>query len=197
VKTRRPRQALDPHEWAPLNDAYARIKAHVGSRELAARDLHRDLISGPPGGLGSASRHIARDGTETRGLLKPSFWKQWTLTDAIDGGVLIRRADDQPVTGQWYFFVRRADLDKHYGTPTATTTATATGDVQPPPERRKPGPKITKDWRLFAAHAVYEFKGKHGRLPSGPELAQICEDKLGYQPDTSDIAKLFRYLLGD
>jgi len=63
--------------------------------------------------------------------------------------------------------------------------------------RRKPGRKITKGWRLFAAHAAYEFKKEHGQLPSGPELAQICDDALGYQPDPSEIAKLLRYLVGD
>jgi len=80
--------------------------------------------------------------------------------------------------------------------------APASPSAKPPapestPRRRKPGPKITESWRLFAAHAAYEFKKEHGQLPSGPELAQICDDALGYQPDPSEIAKLLRYLVGD
>ena len=102
-----------------------------------------------------------------------------------------------------HLVARRRELDRLYPVtaaseqPTTPAAQPAHDDVQPTPQRRKPGRKITQGWRLFAAHAAYEFKEEHGRVPSGPELAQICDYELGYQPDTSDIAKLFRYLLGD
>jgi hypothetical protein len=164
--------------------------------QLAEHRLNGDLRTGR---LEAEAVQLSRD-RETRTPLKRSKWRQWIVRLRHDYtpsgfGTIVARVfdkDKKPVSG--VFFVRRADLDKHYGT---TPTTTAVDDVQPTPQRRKPGQKITKGWRLFAAHAAYEFKEKHGRLPSGPELAQICEDKLDYQPDTSEIAKLFRYLLGD
>jgi hypothetical protein len=65
--------ALSPREWAPLEEAFNHIiKAWRGSTELAERDLHEDLLAGR---LKSAMRHIARDGTETRTILKPAFWR--------------------------------------------------------------------------------------------------------------------------
>jgi hypothetical protein len=63
--------------------------------------------------------------------------------------------------------------------------------------RRKPGPKVKKDWRLHAAAHVYDVKKKTGRTPPASEIAQYCEDTLDYQPDSSEIQKLLRYLLGD
>jgi hypothetical protein len=67
----------------------------------------------------------------------------------------------------------------------------------PTPRRRKPGKKIKHNWRLHAAVYVHDFRAKEGRTPTSSEIAQHCEEELGYQPDVSDIAKLLRYLLDE
>jgi hypothetical protein len=171
---------------------------------LTQRDLKAHLLAKR---LIGAARVISPDESERCIIFEPAFWEPVELHYAW----LVRGYEKHAREGEaWYFFVRRRELDRLYPVTAASEQPTtpaaqlahddvqpAHDDEQPTPQRRKPGRKITKGWRLFAAHAAYEFKEEHGRLPSGPELAQICEDQLGYQPDTSDIAKLLRYLLGD
>ena len=71
---------LSPTEWVVLNRAFARIKAAIGSRDLAERDLARHLLgTHDAGALVSAQRHIARDNTETGEILDPSFWSGLTV----------------------------------------------------------------------------------------------------------------------
>ena len=187
-----------PHEWATMKEAWMRVHAALSENmKLTQRDLKGHLLAKR---LVGAARVIAPDETERCIIFEPAFWEPVELPYAW----LVSGCGKHASEGEaWYFFVRRRELDRLYPITAAseqrTTAAAQPGhdDVQPTPQRRKPGRKITKGWRLFAAHAAYEFKEEHGRLPSGPELAQICEDELGYQPDTSDIAKLLRYLLGD
>ena len=77
------------------------------------------------------------------------------------------------------------------------TTPAAHDDVQPTPQRRKPGQKIKKGWRLTAAVELDGFIKEKGRRPSGPELAQRVDKKLKHYPDESDVRKLMRFLLDD
>jgi hypothetical protein len=65
------------------------------------------------------------------------------------------------------------------------------------PQRRKPGPKIKKNWRLHVAAYVHDVRKKTGQTPPSSEIATYCEVTLDYQPDESDIQKLVRYLLAD
>jgi hypothetical protein len=181
-----------------MKEAWLRVYAALSENmRLTRRDLKADLLAKR---LVGAARVIAPDGNERCIIFEPAFWEPVELPYAY----LVSGHEKHAREGEaWHFFVRRRELDRRYPVtaaseqPTTPAGQPAHDDEQPTPRRRKPGRKITKGWRLFAAHAAYEFKEKHGRLPSGPELAQICEDELGYQPDTSDIAKLFRYLLGD
>jgi hypothetical protein len=204
VSKRRKRGSLsvNPGEWAPLKDAHAHIKTCVGSGLLAARRLLRDLIDGQ---IASAYCHIAPDGTETCGPLKPSSWKEWYVDGAFDGATHAwgMPRDLSTKGGRWFFFVRRADLDKHYPREMPVPATPATVQVHDPSaaaqssSRRKPGPKIKKDWRLYVAAETYRIRENENRTPSAGELALLCEEKLEYQPDTSDIQKLLRMLLGD
>jgi hypothetical protein len=181
-----------------MKEAWLRVYAALSENmRLTRRDLKADLLAKR---LVGAARVIAPDGSERCIIFEPAFWEPVELPYAY----LVSGHEKHAREGEaWHFFVRRRELDRRYPVtaaseqPTTPAAEPAHDDEQPTPRRRKPGRKITKGWRLFAAHAAYKFKEKHGRLPSGPELAQICENELGYQPDTSDIAKLFRYLLGD
>jgi hypothetical protein len=181
-----------------MHEAWLRVHAALSKNmRLTQRDLKAHLLAKQ---LIGAARVFAPDESERCIIFEPAFWEPVELPYAW----LISGYEKHASKGEaWYFFVRRRELDRLYPVtaaseqPTIPAAQPAHDDAQPTPQRRKPGRKITGGWRLFAAHVAYEFKEEHGRLPSGPELAQICEDALGYQPDTSDIAKLFRYLLGD
>jgi len=74
-------------------------------------------------------------------------------------------------------------------------TPAPTARIDDKPQRRRP--KIKQNWRLFVAAQVYEIRNREGRTPSAGELAQLCEDKIHYQPDESDIQKLLRLLLNE
>ena len=76
-------------------------------------------------------------------------------------------------------------------------TPAPTARIDDKPQRRRPRPKIKQNWRLFVAVKVHEIREEEGRTPSAGELAQLCEDKIGYQPDESDIQKFLRTLLND
>jgi len=88
-----------------------------------------------------------------------------------------------------------ATAPAHAPAPAPEVAQPRTSDALP---RRKPGPKIKHNWRLFVAAKVHQIREKEGgRTPGAPELAQICEDEIGYQPDVSDIQKLLRILLSE
>jgi hypothetical protein len=96
---------LSAADWATLNEAFKRANAALPSSDLALRDLHDDLRSGR---LPSAVRIIARDGTETSGRQKASFWQKVELRRWLDG-VAVSFIDPGHVApgSIWYFVARR------------------------------------------------------------------------------------------
>jgi hypothetical protein len=174
------------HEWVPMRDVWLRVYVALSEdMRLTRYDLKVHLLAGD---LIGATRIIAPDGSERRVIFARPFWKpvEFPYSHSVEGY-------EYNEGETWFFFVRRRELDRLY----PVTELTKPAPSEPSSSRRKPGPKIMNDWRFFAANAAYVFKEKHGRLPSGPELAQLCEDKLGYQPDVSNIARLLRFLLGE
>jgi hypothetical protein len=112
-------RVLKTHEWALLNDAFVRIKRYSGT-ELAPRDLRQHQLTGD---LPSAARHIAHDGTETVLLIRREFWRYFEIAPWNKGVRVVGKVEDRPAErlvyrlprgGAWYFFVRRANLDKLY-----------------------------------------------------------------------------------
>jgi hypothetical protein len=184
---------FSPREWVPLKDALLRIMSNTGARDLALICITRDLRNGR---LRSALVEIF-DGKERITPLNPSDWQQWNV-----------QASWNPEEGVWVepyvdgrCFVRRADLDKWYPTPTmtdqsddtpSTPTTTSKHDA-----RRKPGRKITHDWRLHVAAEVHRLKAGGKVTPTAEALAQFCYNKWKWQPDESDINKLLKYLIND
>jgi hypothetical protein len=176
-----------------LTAAFLQIMSKVGRRDFALACLDEDLRSGR---LGSALAKISPDGKITMTPLKRSDWQQLTLQVPLhpQEGVGVQPYVDG------YIYVRRADLDKHYSiTATPAPAAAPKADAGQPPKsrRRKPGPKIKKGWRLRVAGEANRIMENEKRIPSAEELAQFCENKLGYQPDERAIQKLLRDLLGD
>jgi hypothetical protein len=184
-------------DWAPLSEAFIRIPFSDQWASLSARELYQDLLNGR---LKSALRQISRDGQETFRLLTPSDWRQWRVQfrsrlrgPKINEVVIQVTSIDENEAVDGYFFVRRADLDKHYpATPLAPATAS---DRRTDDRRRKPGPKIKHNWKLRVAGEAARIYEKEGRNPTARELAEFCVKQWNYHPDESEIHKLLRVLL--
>jgi hypothetical protein len=73
----------------------------------------------------------------------------------------------------------------------------ATGPAFAPSDRRKPGQKIIKNWRLTAAVELDNFMKEKGGTPTAPELAERVDRKLMYHPDPSEVRKLIRFLINE
>jgi hypothetical protein len=145
---------LDPTEWAPFDDALAQIKASVGSAELAARDLHRDLRNGD---LVGASRRIDyKTNEETCEIHKRDFWDQVEVWQSL-GHVRVDPSPRHqshitysPPRGRW-FYVRRRELDTRH--PRAI------------PEKAKPPPKQPTASKSPAQEACERFVAR--KYPQG------------------------------
>ena len=128
------------HEWAPFGDAFTRILACVEAPELADHRLYQDCLSGR---LETAKLDISPDGSETVTSLNPSDWRQLKVL----GGRVAGNFEGG------YFFVRRADLDKHYSIAATTTMMAAhqSDDTRPPQRRR--GPILKHQWHAIAGRS--------------------------------------------
>jgi hypothetical protein len=126
------RLELSASEWATLNEAFVRIKAHVahvGAHDLTIHDALHNLFHDlrTPGRLGSAERilpfrsdppwtspsHIKEPLSR---ILAPSDWASREL--GVNRGhpdhVRISTHAGRFIDGTHYVFVRRADLDRLY-----------------------------------------------------------------------------------
>jgi hypothetical protein len=196
-----PRQApaFSAAEWASLDEAFARAKAALGSRQLAERELRAHLRNGR---LPAAALRIAADGAELFEAVAPSFFATAVLTarsgnveiveiDALIAGPSGVEAPPDETSSFRAFFVARRDLDKLY-----PVAAAANHETDIPSPRRKPGPRPTKNWKLYVAaelHRIVEIEGK--QPPVASHFAQLCENKLGYQPEIREVQKLLKLLL--
>jgi hypothetical protein len=73
----------------------------------------------------------------------------------------------------------------------------ATGPAFASSDRRKPGRKIIKNWRLTAAVELDNFMKEKVRTPTAPELAERVDRKLTYHPDLSEVRTLIRFLINE
>jgi hypothetical protein len=84
-----------PPTWMPIDAAFFRIRDGLGSGELAARDLHRDLLTGR---LKAARRGFDSSGVEIEAVeCDPDFWQgsDFKLTwlrypDSLKAGVIFK-----------------------------------------------------------------------------------------------------------
>jgi hypothetical protein len=192
VSKQKPTPKFSPREWVPIDDAYTQVLACVGSPELAERDLYQDLLDGR---LKTVFRHISRDGNETRRELKPSDWRQWTIGSGSESHrVYVHAVDEDYKIVDGYFFVRRADLDKHYPTATPTTTSVHRLDETRPRERRR-GPVPTYEWHVIDGEIALRCINPKTRLLEIPKserrLAQDmlawCHETYGKEPAESEM----------
>jgi hypothetical protein len=181
---------LSPAEWAPLlEDAYMRIEAAVGSRELAERDLLGLLCDAGK----TLPRAIGYDDVEICELLEPSFWPEHTidwLCSFRDFRGWYREADhltrDLTSFKAVYFFVRRKELDKLY--------PISGSDILPPLVGRR-GPQPAHDWKKLAGRELARRASAGESVPTASTMCQWCVDQLDHHPDIGDMSDLIRSLL--
>jgi hypothetical protein len=185
----KPTSTLDPREWASFDEAFVRLKACVGSRDLALHDLLRDLRT--PGRLGSAERILPYSDTwrpyrikeALCRILEPSYWAAaFELRDVIGHSdrVRVEPSTGSFLDGRHYFFVRRRDLDRLYPPANTNLQEEATGS--------KPGSASAwidelwpddDEWRLLSAKDVYKAIAKEAekrRLKKWPSYRAVANE---------------------
>jgi hypothetical protein len=192
-------KAWHPHEWAPFTEAWRSVEAVIGSSLwLIQHDLCLDFLEKQ---LIAAVRRIASDGTETRIILKPEYWKQLKINYAwsITGWEAAAREGEQ-----WVFVVRRQELDKRYPIATlrrlpsdAKPSALPNTSGRPEkerltPQRRKPGPQPTQGWDKAVVRELLRIVKAGEKLPTAPQMCLFCEENLGWEPDISAMQPLLR-----
>ena len=170
------------HEWAPFGDAFTRILACVEAPELADHRLYQDCLSGR---LETAKLDISPDGSETVTSLNPSDWRQLKVL----GGRVAGNFEGG------YFFVRRADLDKHYSIAATTTMMAAhqSDDTRPPQRRR--GPILKHQWHAIAGEIARRCINPKTRLLEIPKIERKlaadmlgwCQERYGQEPAESEM----------
>jgi hypothetical protein len=143
---------LSLRDWAPLDEAYARIEQQVGARDLALFDLAEHLRSGELGGaervLPYSDANLPRLPERTARyrikapvcrVFKRQFWSECRL-NIWSGGKCVRvwglpGERERSLEGNHFFFVRRRKLDKLY--PVAANERPRSDDLSEPPLRRQ------------------------------------------------------------
>jgi hypothetical protein len=183
---------LSPAEWAPLQEAYDRVKTASGA--IAVHDLRRHLRT--PGVLPSARRAFVLDGTEvveTCELLDPAFWDSHSPRPA-DATIRVEIV----IAGQHivqlvpgYFFVRRQELDKLYPPP---GPGLSSSDESLPSIGVRRGRKPTSDWQKLVTYELVDRSRAGKSVPAAREMCDWCIDKFDWQPDVSEMHKLIGML---
>jgi hypothetical protein len=174
-------------DWLPIDTAFARIRDAVGSRELAAKDLHSLLLKGPPKGLRSAYRRIDRDGKTGFGELSPDFWQQFTFDyrDRYPSHLWIRPTSDKAATvlrSVACFYGRIADPYRLY----STGKGERQDDVTRSSRRRRPGPATTHDWLTIAGEIARRCHDKYGRVLVPKKQSDLVNDMLAWCAEQLD-----------
>jgi len=165
--------------------AHRSLTERTGSPHLAAADLTEALAR-------RRVRSICRSADGERWRIPLRFWADYRLEHWSDGLHVMKRPPPRasgpriitPVRG-YVFYAWQPDIDAIW--PPAPSADDS--------ERRKPGPQPTKNWKVFlAAELARRIEAKE-RVPAASELAQWCENELGFQPDLRQIHRLIKQLL--
>ena len=186
-------------QWAPLDEAFTRIKTALHSDALAQHDIQKDLSGGR---LASAVRRLSRDGADVFERLPADFWQGHRIEEqaAIDrtgapSGRWVARVPTAPLQFGWqrvWFFVFRRDLDRLY--PIGGREEQA---AEAPQIGRRRGRRATHNWpETVAAELIRRTKAGESE-PTAAEMIEHCEKVLpgAYSPDLKRMQKLLRRLL--
>src|SRR6516165_8575207 len=185
--------ALPHQKWAPLAEAHTRVWSTVGSYDLALHVLTTDARTER---LILAGRWVVPGVADACFVFLPEFWRQATIdfVGALDNVVRLCVSGQWPGLrlGRWYFFVRRAELDKHY--PVAAVAAPMSEPADVEPQRLKPGKRPTHPWQRNVFLEVARKANVGESMPTASEMLNFCEEKFGYQPDIRAMQRLLRTL---
>jgi hypothetical protein len=142
-----------------------------------------------------------------RQLLPASFWAEYRFACSPNGDIRVgfrlppnHHGPSKPsftLTANWTFYLWEPDCVKVWPALAPQATAAREADAsEPPSPRRKPGRKPRGNWKLEVATEVGLYYRQGKPIPAANELAQFCQDELGFQPDISEIQKWLRQLLG-
>lgn len=183
-------ERLSAADWAPLSEAFERAKTALVSSDLAMRDLLDDLRSGR---LPSAVRIIARDGTETSGRQKASFWQKVTLRRWLDG-VAVSFIDPGHVEpGSVWHLVARRELDRLYPAKGFAPVDDATDDSDAAP-RVRPGTKPRGNWpEVLARFLIAVTADDKRRLQNADALVidaqKFLHNHIGWAPSDPKVLR--------
>jgi hypothetical protein len=178
--------------WIPLQDAFFRIRDCLGSRTLAARDLHRDLLNGR---LKGARRGFDSNRAEIEAVeCDPDFWQgvvfkegRWPLHhDGSDPGLYAWHPPEHPHLREnphlceMYVFVGRVELDRLYPEAKSEQTPVATGF----PRKDNRGRKSKIDWApvlvgaagLMANHPGDGLRSILQSVQNGQSLRRLAQN---------------------
>jgi hypothetical protein len=191
----------------PLAEALALRIEQTGDVQRAVLQIEDAMKRGE---LRSTRWGLATGKLETV-LLPPSFWKahlvhhEPTASGTPDAKVYLRSKGERPwsfwalnqhdlVGGR--FYVSRSDFAKLWPAAEKLELLQVVKRIEEETDqRRKPGPKTTKRWKLHAAHEIWRVVIAEGREPNAPEIAEAVQKKTGYLPDDAHIRRLIRDLL--
>lgn len=105
--------ALPPHQFMPLDQAFAKAKSYLGSSDLAARDLTQHARGRR---LTVAARRIFPDGTEQVLILRRAYWRYFAILPPSSDSGMVRVRGRIILPGVWYCFVGRRRFDRLYST---------------------------------------------------------------------------------
>ena len=185
---------LDSPNWMPVAEALRLLTGLLGNTYLAAKDLFAAVAAKRyDKRLPCMRRLIASEVAQDRKIVPPADAAR-VLFDREDAACFVWRPKFEKI---WPALAASAAPHAASSARDDEPTPATTDRTDDKPQRRRPGPKIKQNWRLFVAAQVYEIREREGRTPSAGELAQLCENKIGYQPDESDIQKFLRILLNE
>jgi hypothetical protein len=190
---------VTPSDWLTLDQAFARIVAFTGSRQLAERDLQAELQRGR---LTSAVRGIDHQGVLVGGALRPTFWEGLTVSEELEmpgiptGRLLVRpdavlRQRLGPVAPR-IFYISRSTLDALYSAESAPVATAPKPAVLPPLLRRGPGRRPKSNWREVVEREVKRIRRAGEETPTAAEMIDRCEVDI----DISSMQKLLKSLRG-
>ena len=194
--------ALSLAQWAPLDEAFTRIKTALHSNALAEHDIVKDMLGGR---LASAMRRLSRDGADVFERLPADFWRGHTVeeqaeidrTGAPTGG-WVARVPTAPLRfggSRVWFFVLRRDLDRLYPVSGREEPAADTRR-QAPLTGHKPGPPPAHDWPTVVAGEAIRRAAAGEKFPSIASMIKHCEKVLpgGYSPGRKEMQILLQKL---
>jgi hypothetical protein len=186
----------DMRRWRPVAEIVGRLSPIIGDKSLIAQDLTEALASEKIRCMRRrtnehemAYRQPARPES-----MPPSFWTQYYLVCLPNGDIRValrQPSNDHSWIVNGVFYLWQPDCEEVWP---ELKEADASEAEASEPLRRKPGPRPKEEWQLFV---VYKFSGQKysGKPPpTAGELAQLCQEELGYPPAETAINKLLRDL---